>query len=194
MRIRPRTLTLLAVALVLPAAGCTRILNDASAITISGTPPAPPEPEPEKPKLVEVTKDAIVIHEKIQFEFGKADIKAASHGLLNEIVSIMQATPQIKKVSVEGHTDDVGSNKSNQKLSEARAASVVKYLTDKGVEASRLTSVGHGEEKPLDTADTDEARAKNRRVEFKIVEQEEITETYKVDPETGERKAVETGN
>lgn len=196
MRLTPLCTSLLAAAVLLPSAGCTRMLNDATAITISGTPPAPePEPEPEPPKmqLVEVTEDAIVIKQKIQFEFGKADIKEESHPLLNEIVSVLQSTPRIKKVSVEGHTDSVGSDKANQKLSEERAASVVAYLTEKGVDASRLTSKGFGESKPLDEADTDAARAKNRRVEFKITEQDQETTTYEVDPETGERREVKKG-
>ena len=73
-------------------------------------------------------------------------------------------------VQVLGHTDNVGSDASNQSLSEARAKSVVSYLTSKGVDASRIVAKGYGEKDPIATNDTDEGRAKNRRTEFKVIE------------------------
>ena len=171
----------------LPAAGCTRILNDGSAIAITGTPPPPPEPEPEpEVKRVEITADAIVIHEKIEFEFGKATIRSVSHSLLNEVAQVITDNPQIQEVSIEGHTDDVGSDKSNQKLSENRAKAVREYLVGKGIADAKLTSVGYGESKPIDSNETDEGRARNRRVEFRITKQEPVKKTVEVDAQTGE--------
>ena len=77
----------------------------------------------------------------------------------------------MKRIRIEGHTDDVGGAKKNQELSQARAESVRDYLIKKGVEPERLQAVGYGDTRPLDKRKTAEARAKNRRVEFIIVEQ-----------------------
>ncbi|MGD8858925.1 MAG: OmpA family protein [Myxococcales bacterium] len=164
-----------------------------SAIVVEGTPPPPPEPPPEpepKPKRVEVTADKIVIKEKILFEFNKSEIREESHGLLDEIVGVLQDNPQIKKVSIEGHTDSDGSEKYNKELSEGRAAAVKKYLVDHGVAAERLSSKGLGESKPIASNETDAGKEKNRRVEFLITEQEAVKKTYEIDPETGKRREV----
>jgi outer membrane protein OmpA-like peptidoglycan-associated protein len=70
------------------------------------------------------------------------------------------------KFSIEGHTDNTGNSKLNQTLSESRAAAVMERLLQMGIEGSRLTAKGYGMDKPIDSNDTDEGRAKNRRVEF----------------------------
>jgi len=132
-------------------------------------------------KRIEITLDKIEINEKIFFETAKADIKPESFGLLDELATILNENPQIKKVEVQGHTDSRGKASKNQKLSQDRAKSVVTYLVSKGVDAKRLTSKGFGSKQPLvPTADgeeeTDEAAAKNRRVEFVILEQDEVKE------------------
>lgn len=72
-------------------------------------------------------------------------------------------------MSIEGHTDNRGGAAYNHGLSQKRAASVVKWLVSHGIEAGRLTSVGYGQERPLDSNATDEGRQNNRRVEFHIV-------------------------
>jgi len=77
----------------------------------------------------------------------------------------MKENPDIK-FSVEGHTDSDGDDASNQSLSEQRAATVVSTLTKLGIDANRLTSKGWGESQPLDTNNTPEGKANNRRVEF----------------------------
>jgi outer membrane protein OmpA-like peptidoglycan-associated protein len=77
----------------------------------------------------------------------------------------------VKRIRIEGHTDDVGGTKKNMELSQARAESVRNFLIRKGVEADRLQAVGYGDTRPLDKRKTPDARAKNRRVEFIIVEQ-----------------------
>jgi len=74
-------------------------------------------------------------------------------------------------VRVEGHTDSVGSDKYNQRLSERRAHAVVKYLIGKGIESNRLQAAGFGESRPIAPNETPEGRAKNRRTEFHIVTQ-----------------------
>jgi len=183
-------------ALALSACGGTMAFSDTSSLVIVGDPPKPPEPPkeepppPPKPKRVEVTADKIVIHEKIQFDLNKATIKSDSHELLGEIVDVFKENSHIKKVSIEGHTDDQGTDAYNKKLSDQRAKSVLDYLVGKGIEAGRLTSKGHGESKPIASNDTEEGKEQNRRVEFLITEQDEVTKTFEVDPETGKKKEV----
>lgn len=90
--------------------------------------------------------------------------------MLEAVKGILKANPQIKKVAIEGHTDDVGNDKRNLKLSDDRAKSVVQWLVDNGVEAERLSGQGFGESKPAVEGTTKEAREANRRVEFVIGE------------------------
>ena len=113
----------------------------------------------------------IQILEQPKFDFNKADIKPESDSLLTEVAKAMTDHPEIKRVRVEGHTDNKGSEAYNQKLSEERAASVVKWLTGHGVAADRLVSKGIGLKTPLVPNDTDANRALNRRVEFHIEDQ-----------------------
>ncbi len=190
----------LAVALMaLPMLACgPTVFADAGALAVIGDPPPlpppepEPEPEPEPPRRVEVTASAIVITEKIMFEVDKAVIQPQSFDLMNEITAVMKDNPRIKKISIEGHTDSDGSNRYNKKLSNKRAAAVVAYLEEHGIDASRLTSVGHGEENPLVENDTAGGKEKNRRVEFIIVEQDEMKNVVEIDPETGEERIVDT--
>jgi outer membrane protein OmpA-like peptidoglycan-associated protein len=101
----------------------------------------------------------------IYFDTGLAIIKPESEPALTEMVKLFKDSPELK-VYVVGHTDNVGSLESNLKLSSDRAASVVKALTGKGVAASRLKSAGAGPYSPMASNDTEEGKAKNRRVEF----------------------------
>jgi outer membrane protein OmpA-like peptidoglycan-associated protein len=80
----------------------------------------------------------------------------------------MQDNPTIK-IELSGHTDSKGSDDYNQRLSESRAKACVDYLISKGIKADRMVWKGYGETKPIDTNDTDEGRANNRRTEFKIL-------------------------
>lgn len=183
-------------ALLIPLSACApQVFADSSALVIAGDPPPPPPPPqeepPPKPKRVTVTADAIVITEKIMFEYNKAKIKEESFGLLDEIVSVIKENPRIKELSIEGHTDSDGSDRYNKKLSDKRAASVRTYLTEHGISEDMLLSKGWGEEKPIADNESDEGKAKNRRVEFKITKQDEVKKTVEVDPETGEQREVE---
>jgi outer membrane protein OmpA-like peptidoglycan-associated protein len=83
-------------------------------------------------------------------------------------VNILNKNPEIK-IEINGHTDDVGTDVSNQVLSQDRAQSVVTYLQSKGISAGRLSAKGYGESKPDVPNNSDENRAFNRRVEFKIL-------------------------
>jgi OmpA-OmpF porin, OOP family len=101
----------------------------------------------------------------IEFDYNKSVIRAESESVLGEIVKVLQKNPDWK-MRVEGHTDSTGSKTSNQKLSEERAASVVKWIGAKGVASGRLQSKGWGDSKPLVPNTTEENKAKNRRVEL----------------------------
>lgn len=169
--LRPRWSTsIAAVALLSALSGCGGVIkfSDSTAFAIRG--PAPVVAE--APKRVEVKADRIEITEKIQFELDKADIKSESHGLLDEIVQVLRENPQITKVDVNGHTDSDGDDKYNQGLSDRRAKAVVTYLTGHGIDASRLSSKGFGESKPIADNATAAGKEQNRRVEFLIVEQQ----------------------
>jgi len=112
----------------------------------------------------------IQILKKVEFATASATILPKSFPILDEVVNLLKVNPEIKKVSVEGHTDSRGARDMNVRLSQARAESVMRYLTQHGVVAARLSAQGFGPDKPLDTNDTDEGRQRNRRVEFHIVE------------------------
>ena len=159
--------------------GCPEPDNDGDGI-LDDTDGCPNEPETmngyldtdgcpdEGPSGVDIARNQIVISEKILFDTGRASIKKVSHGILDAVVSVLGDFPDIQ-VRIEGHTDSQGSASSNQRLSERRANSVRQYIIDNGVEESRLTAQGFGEEKPIDTNRTSKGRSANRRVEFHIV-------------------------
>lgn len=115
--------------------------------------------------LEQLDKNGFVALYGIHFDTGKDVIKPESEALLNEIVSLMSSNAGLK-LSVEGHTDNVGDKKSNEALSKKRAESVKKWLVGKGVDAKRLASAGHGDSVPVADNRLEEGRAKNRRVEL----------------------------
>lgn len=126
---------------------------------------------PDEGRVV-VERDNIRILEKIYFESGKDTIQTRSNALIDEIASTLNNYPGILKVRVEGHTDSVGSDIRNLRLSQARAESVVRALVGAGVDPSRLDAAGFGEMRAIANNDTEEGRQENRRVEFIIVERE----------------------
>ena len=131
-----------------------------------------PDPDPKKhgcPKA-KIVGGEIKILERVEFDTNKATIRSESEPVLNAVLSIMKSHKEITKISVEGHTDNRGGAGLNMRLSDRRAAAVVQWLTDRGIDASRLTSRGWGQAKPIDKNDTAEGRQNNRRVEFHIVE------------------------
>ncbi|PDS25621.1 OmpA family protein [Flavobacterium branchiophilum] len=104
----------------------------------------------------------------ILFNTGKSSFQAQTMPVLQSITAILKEYPTAK-FSIEGHTDSDGKDAANLKLSQNRAAAVVTYLTQNGIEASRLSSVGYGEAKPIDSNKTKAGKANNRRVEVKLV-------------------------
>ncbi|MBJ6367364.1 OmpA family protein [Snuella sedimenti] len=115
----------------------------------------------------EVQKTLNEYAKTILFDTGKSTIKAQSAEVLKDIVSILKEYPTAK-FTVEGHTDSTGSDATNQKLSDARANAVKEYLVENGIDEFRLSALGYGESKPIDTNKTRAGRANNRRVEINL--------------------------
>lgn len=111
--------------------------------------------------------ESVIRLNNIFFETNKWELLPTSRTELDGLVSILSQNPTMK-IEIRGHTDNVGSDESNASLSDNRAKSVVKYLTDKGIAADRLIAKGYGETVPVASNDTAEGRQTNRRVEFKI--------------------------
>src|SRR5574344_1121237 len=108
-----------------------------------------------------------LVNLNINFDTAKADIKDSYNSRIAEFAKVMNTDKNLK-ANIEAHTDSVGSVPYNQKLSERRAASAVKALTDLGVEKSRLKAVGYGKTRPIASNETAEGRAENRRVQAVI--------------------------
>jgi outer membrane protein OmpA-like peptidoglycan-associated protein len=127
----------------------------------------PPDGCPKKYNLVVVTEKKIELKQTVYFDFNKATIRPVSFALLDDVAQAMKDNPKIA-VEVQGHTDSVGDDNYNLKLSQKRAESVRAYLIKKGVDAARMTPKGYGENVPIADNRTKEGRDQNRRVEFVI--------------------------
>jgi OmpA-OmpF porin, OOP family len=123
----------------------------------------------DKAPRVLVTKTEVKINEKILFAFGKATIEPASQNLLDEIAFVINDHPQIEYLEVAGHADKVGTDAVNAQLTKQRAQAVVAALTKRAVDKRRMHSQGYGNHCPVDKGESEPAREKNRRVEFKIM-------------------------
>lgn len=125
-----------------------------------------------KQGLVEVGKTEITIKQQIQFALDQAVILPESTPLLNEIADVLIHNPRIKRVEIQGHTDNSGTSDHNQTLSDQRADAVRSWLTSHGVTPDRLVAKGYGQSKPLVPNVTPAMKAKNRRVQFIILDQD----------------------
>jgi OOP family OmpA-OmpF porin len=121
-------------------------------------PPPPPSPPPVRRKIV---------LRGVRFDFDKATIRADAADVLNEAAQVLQDQPGVE-VWVDGHTDAMGTDAYNDRLSERRAQAVVDYLMQHGVGAGRLYARGFGESRPVASNDTEDGRAQNRRVELNV--------------------------
>jgi outer membrane protein OmpA-like peptidoglycan-associated protein len=160
------------------------ILNDADAC------PDQAGPKSEDPKTsgcprVFIKNGLIQIMEQPKFDFNKATIKPESDSLLTEVAKVMTDHPEIKRVRVEGHTDNKGGAAYNIKLSQQRADSVIKWLSSHGIAAERLVAKGMGLASPIVANDTEANRALNRRVEFHIEDQAETVKEMVKTPAGG---------
>ena len=141
-------------------------------VALAPAPTPPPAPvakvtPPPPPPVLPAVGTKMISLEGTNFAFNKADITAEGKAKLDAAAKTLGEEPTVK-LSVEGHTDAVGSAPYNQALSERRAKSVVAYLVSKGVDGARLTPVGYGKTKPVATNDTADGRAKNRRVDLVV--------------------------
>ncbi len=129
---------------------------------------------PEQPFLKNVPMKKLLVGESVVlknvfFETNKYDLKDESRVELLKLRDFMQNNPAVI-IEISGHTDNVGNDNDNQTLSEHRAQAIYNFLVENGIEADRLSYKGYGETLPIDTNDTEEGRANNRRSEFKIKE------------------------
>ncbi len=117
----------------------------------------------------------ITLADNIIFDSGKAQVKEEAYEVLDKIIVVIKEKAPDKNIGIEGHTDNVPIKysgwKSNRELSTARANNVYHYLVSNGLDPARLTTMGYGEFRPVDTNDTAVGRAKNRRVEIVILPQ-----------------------
>ncbi len=129
-------------------------------------PPAPaPKPAPAKPKPV---AEKVTLAADVLFDFDKSVLKPEGKSKLDDLAQKVKAI-NLEVVIAIGHTDSIGSDAYNQKLSVRRAESVKAYLVSKGVEPNRIYTEGKGEKQPVASNKTKEGRAKNRRVEIEVI-------------------------
>jgi outer membrane protein OmpA-like peptidoglycan-associated protein len=139
--------------------------------------PKPPAPEVPKevpkeevaPKVPVPVVPKVFILEGVTFDFNKATLTNDAVATLEKAFAVLQDNPGVK-VKIVGHTDNIGSKKYNDRLSQQRAESVKSWLVSKGISSTRLSTAGVGFSEPIATNDTPEGRAKNRRIEFHVVE------------------------
>lgn len=144
------------------------VLNDADACPDE---PGKADPDPKKngcPKAF-LQGTSIKITDQVKFKTGSAEIIGKdSDEVLNAVLGVLKAHPEVKALRVEGHTDSTGDATRNKTLSQARAESVAKWLETHGIEKQRLSAAGLGAEKPIDSNTTEAGRTNNRRVEFHV--------------------------
>ena len=171
---------------------CARVLVMSAAVAACGSPPhpapaarpadhAPADQAPDvmeagvaapadaaPPKIVVVTMGELPILQHVFFAKSKAALVKENMPMVDEIAAIMKASPQIERVEVGGHAslDEHGA----QSLSEKRANAVIEKIVAAGIDPKRLVAKGYAATQPLDDNKTDEGRAKNRRVEFRVLE------------------------
>jgi len=121
---------------------------------------------PDTPKGAIVDKDGCWAFHGVLFDFDSDVVKSKYDPLIDNAVKVMKLNPTLT-VEIEGHTDSVGSEAYNQGLSERRALSVKKEIVNQGIDGNRMTTVGFGESQPVESNDTDEGRAYNRRVVYR---------------------------
>ena len=133
--------------------------------------PGQPDPDPKKngcPKFIHLEGSTVRVLQQVHFATGSATILPDSFPMLTEIAQLLKASPGIKKMMIEGHTDNRGDAAMNLDLSKRRAASVKSWLNQRGIDSARLESEGYGLTRPIQSNDTNDGRQANRRVEFKI--------------------------
>ena len=119
-------------------------------------------------ELMPIKKGEVFIVKNLFFATNKTRILKTSEEALNDLYMYLARNPQVR-IKIIGHTDSVGKDEANQKLSDGRANEVMKDLIERGIAADRIEAEGRGETQPIDTNDTEEGRQNNRRVEIEIL-------------------------
>jgi outer membrane protein OmpA-like peptidoglycan-associated protein len=119
--------------------------------------------------VLQIEESGELVLEGVTFETNSAVITPESNEILTKALNTLRTNPELR-VEVQGHTDDVGRNASNQTLSERRANSVRDWLITNGIDGSRMTARGYGEDNPLVPNDSPENRARNRRIQFRVIQ------------------------
>ena len=114
-----------------------------------------------------------VVLRGVNFELNSAQLTVNAETILDGVAATLSSSPGFN-VELQGHTDSMGSDSYNMNLSQNRAKSVKNYLVNQGVESGRLTARGYGEEQPIASNDTAEGRAENRRVELKVLGEQDV--------------------
>lgn len=143
---------------------------------------------------IEVIDDDILLRDRVYFDFAMARIRGRSRPLLAQIARLLESHPEYVRVSIEGHCDDVGSNRVNQWLSERRSERVRDYLIERhNIAPYRLVTVGFGRTRLLVRRTTESARQQNRRVEFRIVQIDRALQRGQAVPRQGREVAPDLG-
>jgi outer membrane protein OmpA-like peptidoglycan-associated protein len=154
--------------------GCPDVDNDKDGVldVSDKCPLEPGVPEQQGCPMVkiDIEKGQLMILDRVEFGTNKDVILEQSLPLMNDVQKTIADNPQLKRLRIEGHTDDVGRDKKNLELSKRRARSVARWLVEHGITAERLEAWGCGESRPLRPNDDDTARQQNRRVEFHVVD------------------------
>ncbi len=176
---RPSRLTLLLVALPLFAAACKKKPPQVAPTVQTEQPPARPvdnTPTRTPPTSTVDPNDAIkkaaaaraLVLETIYFDYDAAELRSDAQATLTAKLPVLTANPQIK-IRINGHTDERGSDVYNIALGKRRAEMAKRFLTDRGIDASRIETFSFGRERPVQSGSTEDAWAKNRRDEFEII-------------------------
>jgi outer membrane protein OmpA-like peptidoglycan-associated protein len=148
--------------------------------------PGVPSPDPARngcPNTdVRMEGAQIRILQQVFFDTDRDTIKRRSNRILQAVADVLRAAPHIRRVSVDGHTDNRADEAHNMDLSQRRAAAVVRWLVEHGIEPSRLEAHGYGPTRPIDTNETAAGRARNRRVEFVIIDPPQSTNVQTAPP------------
>jgi OOP family OmpA-OmpF porin len=126
-----------------------------------------PQIQKQETKAIQEVKVEKIFELIINFDFSKTDVKIDYNSKIRDLIAVLKAYPNAK-IELSGHTDDIATKKFNQELSEKRAKKVANILSSNGIESSRISTIGYGENRPIASNDTEENRSKNRRVEIKI--------------------------
>jgi outer membrane protein OmpA-like peptidoglycan-associated protein len=131
-----------------------------------------PNPDPKKHGCPEarVEQGQIRIIERVEFEYNSAKLEKASERVLQAVLELLKERADITKLAIEGHTDNKGNVWYNKNLSGRRAESVKEWIVAQGISPARLSAAGFGQERPIDSNETEAGRQNNRRVEFHMVE------------------------